>query len=443
MTPQGEQLTRKADEELLPLVADADPDAFEVFYERHADAAFALAHRICGSGAAADDVCQEAFVDAWRSAGRYDARLGSARGWLLTIVHHRAIDQIRRSTRLRDRTVNDEEAAERVAAADDTERAALETAERARGRGPARHASRRAAPRRVAGLLLRLLAQRDRRASGHPAGHDQVAHEARSRCPSRPPRGRSLGMSACSDPQMNELLGAYLLGACANDEADAVRDHIASCPVCASEVAELVLARDALLNVTPTRAAPPQLKERVMAQVRADAELFAAAGGRRADAPHVPATASPARRESRLRSWLRSPASLAAAAACALVLIVGGALIGSSIGGDEGAGGSRTVLGKVAAPGGSAQLVIDDAGTAHLVVSGLPDPGRRRVYQVWLQTGKGAPVPTKSLFSVTADGSGQTVIPGDVEHVDQVMVTSEPDGGSMAPTSAPVVAVSV
>ena len=122
-------------------------------------------------------------------------------------------------------------------------------------------------------------------------------------------------MSACSDPQMNELLGAYLLGACANDEADAVRDHIASCPVCASEVAELVLARDALLNVTPTRAAPPQLKERVMAQVRADAELFAAAGGRRADAPHVPATTEPARRESRLRSWLRSPASLAAAAA--------------------------------------------------------------------------------------------------------------------------------
>ena len=52
---------------------------------------------------------------------------------------------------------------------------------------------------------------------------------------------------------MNELLGAYLLGACADDEADAVRDHLASCAVCASEAAELVVARDALLNVTPTR----------------------------------------------------------------------------------------------------------------------------------------------------------------------------------------------
>jgi RNA polymerase sigma-70 factor (ECF subfamily) len=135
MTPLGEHLTRKADEDLLPLVSGADADAFEVFYERHADAAFALAHRICGSAAAADDVCQEAFVDAWRSAGRYDARLGSARSWLLTIVHHRAIDQIRRTTRVRDRTVNDEEAAERVVSADDTERAALATAERAEAQG--------------------------------------------------------------------------------------------------------------------------------------------------------------------------------------------------------------------------------------------------------------------------------------------------------------------
>ncbi len=112
------------------MVAAADPDAFEVFYERHSDAAFALAHRISGSHAAADDICQEAFVNAWRSAARYDARLGSARSWLLTIVHHRAIDQIRRTTRLRDRTINDEDAASRVASPDDTEIAALALTDR-------------------------------------------------------------------------------------------------------------------------------------------------------------------------------------------------------------------------------------------------------------------------------------------------------------------------
>lgn len=131
MSPPGEQMSRKADEDLLPLVAGADPDAFDVFYDRHADAAFALAHRICGGSAAADDVCQEAFLDAWRSAGRFDPRLGSARNWLLTIVHHRAIDHIRRATRLRDRTVSDERAAESVPSADDTENAALATTVRA------------------------------------------------------------------------------------------------------------------------------------------------------------------------------------------------------------------------------------------------------------------------------------------------------------------------
>ena len=109
----------------MALIADADADAYEVVYDRHADAAFALAHRILGSRAAADDACQDAWMAAWRSASRYDPRLGSVRSWLLTVVHHRAIDHVRRRTRLRDRTVADDAAAERVAGDDDTEALAL------------------------------------------------------------------------------------------------------------------------------------------------------------------------------------------------------------------------------------------------------------------------------------------------------------------------------
>ena len=126
MTPAiANTLARRADEELMALVAALDADAFEVIYDRHSDAAFALAFRISGSRAAADDICQEAFMAAWRSAARFDASQGSVRGWLLTIVHNRAIDQIRRTTRLRDRTVADDTAAERVAGPDDTEASAL------------------------------------------------------------------------------------------------------------------------------------------------------------------------------------------------------------------------------------------------------------------------------------------------------------------------------
>ena len=114
-----------ADEELMALVAATDAAAFEVIYDRHCGPAFALAFRICGSRPAADDVCQEAFLAAWRSAARFDPRVGSVRSWLLTIVHNRAIDQLRRVTRVRDRTISDDTAAERLAAPDDTEASAI------------------------------------------------------------------------------------------------------------------------------------------------------------------------------------------------------------------------------------------------------------------------------------------------------------------------------
>ena len=130
MASRSDQLARMADEDLMALIADADADAYEVVYDRHADAAFALAHRILGSRAAADDACQDAWMAAWRSASRYDPRLGSVRSWLLTVVHHRAIDHVRRMTRLRDRTVADDAAAERVAGDDDTEALALAANER-------------------------------------------------------------------------------------------------------------------------------------------------------------------------------------------------------------------------------------------------------------------------------------------------------------------------
>ncbi len=135
MGSRRDQLARMADEDLMALIADADADAYEVVYDRHADAAFALAHRILGSRAAADDACQDAWMAAWRSASRYDPRLGSVRSWLLTVVHNRSIDHVRRMTRLRHRTVADDAAAERVAGGDDTEALAIAAHERDQAAG--------------------------------------------------------------------------------------------------------------------------------------------------------------------------------------------------------------------------------------------------------------------------------------------------------------------
>jgi len=103
-----EKLRRLADEELMQLVAGGDADAFEVILERHADAAFSLAYRMCGKRSVAEDVAQESFLALWRSGARYDRARGSVRTWTLGIVHNRAIDALRRSSVHERRRANDE-----------------------------------------------------------------------------------------------------------------------------------------------------------------------------------------------------------------------------------------------------------------------------------------------------------------------------------------------
>jgi RNA polymerase sigma-70 factor (ECF subfamily) len=107
-----EKLRRLADEELMQLVAGAEADAFEVILERHADAAFSLAYRMCGRRSLAEDVAQESFLSLWRSATRYDRARGSVRTWTLGIVHNRAIDALRRSS-VHDRRRASDDAMER------------------------------------------------------------------------------------------------------------------------------------------------------------------------------------------------------------------------------------------------------------------------------------------------------------------------------------------
>jgi RNA polymerase sigma-70 factor, ECF subfamily len=101
---------RLADEDLMPRVAARDPDAFEVFYDRHGGAAYSLAYRIVGERSTAEDVAQEAFISIWRSGARYDRARGSVRAWTLGIVRNRAIDALRRSAGKAPKLTFDDEA---------------------------------------------------------------------------------------------------------------------------------------------------------------------------------------------------------------------------------------------------------------------------------------------------------------------------------------------
>lgn len=114
-------IQRLADEEVMVLLGDGNPDAFEVFYDRHGGAAYSLAYRIAGDRNVAEDITQEAFMSIWRSRTRFDRERGSVRAWVLGIVHHRAIDALRRNSGHQRRQASAEGIEERFEAPERTE----------------------------------------------------------------------------------------------------------------------------------------------------------------------------------------------------------------------------------------------------------------------------------------------------------------------------------
>jgi RNA polymerase sigma-70 factor, ECF subfamily len=109
----------------MRLVQRGDARAFEAIYDRHGSAAFSLAYRIAGNRTQAEDIVQEAFLSVWRSSVRYQAERGNLRSWLLSVVHNRAIDSIRRSVVHTRRQVDAEGIEERKASDDLTDVEAL------------------------------------------------------------------------------------------------------------------------------------------------------------------------------------------------------------------------------------------------------------------------------------------------------------------------------
>jgi RNA polymerase sigma-70 factor (ECF subfamily) len=128
-------LRELADEDLMQVVARGEPAAFDILYGRHCNAAYALAYRMCGTRAAAEDVVQEAFLSIWRSGARYDRLRGGVRTWVLGIVHNRAVDSLRRNTNHDRRRASDEGLAERLEARERTEVEAARRDEAQRLRG--------------------------------------------------------------------------------------------------------------------------------------------------------------------------------------------------------------------------------------------------------------------------------------------------------------------
>ena len=91
------------DEALVEALRERSVAALEELYDRHHRVALAVAYRVVGDPALAEDVVQEAFTAVWTEASGFKSDRGRARGWLLSIVRHRAIDMTRKVSFQRER----------------------------------------------------------------------------------------------------------------------------------------------------------------------------------------------------------------------------------------------------------------------------------------------------------------------------------------------------
>ena len=197
-------------------------------------------------------------------------------------------------------------------------------------------------------------------------------------------------------------VGAYLLSALNDLERQAFERHLRGCDECREELERLRPAAEALPGSVKQLEPPPGLKKRLMAEV-----------------------------EPRRRTPNRSLLAVAAALVIALAVAVGV----SQLGGDD----TRTVTATVAdaMPRAGGQLEID-GDHATLRLHDMPDLGRARIYQVWLQHGERM-VPART-FEVGRGGTGDVRLP-DVRKTDGVFVTREDRGGARVPSEDPIVSV--
>lgn len=95
------QLAHLSDEALVALVARADDAALAELYDRIGKMAYGLAYRVLRDERLAEDAVQEGFLAVWRTAAGYAAERAKASTWILTLVHRRAVDLVRREQRRR------------------------------------------------------------------------------------------------------------------------------------------------------------------------------------------------------------------------------------------------------------------------------------------------------------------------------------------------------
>jgi anti-sigma-K factor RskA len=232
-------------------------------------------------------------------------------------------------------------------------------------------------------------------------------------------------------PRVEDAAG-YVLGAMPDSEAESYRRHIAECSECHAKVGELQFVSHALLSAVPQLSAPPEIRNRVMAVVRAEAELLAAAGAG-ADRP-------PRSEPRRLRQGFARLRPLSAGMLAAVLIALGigtGALLRS---GSSSCTTKPATVNPAAGAGAAAELKTCDA-TTTLALTGMDPLPKGRAFQEWFDDPDDAQLP-RSGDVITPSGGNASFDASDRKPGEEMLITIEPAGGSVQPTSSPIVQAS-
>ena len=101
MSAVSRELAHLSDEALVALATRSEQSALAELYDRYGRPAYGLALRVVRDESLAEDAVQEAFLTVWRTAARFVPEKGKASTWILTLVHRRAVDVVRREQRRR------------------------------------------------------------------------------------------------------------------------------------------------------------------------------------------------------------------------------------------------------------------------------------------------------------------------------------------------------
>ncbi|HEY2477367.1 MAG TPA: anti-sigma factor [Solirubrobacterales bacterium] len=259
-------------------------------------------------------------------------------------------------------------------------------------------------------------------------------------------------MNANDHDRRLEEVAAYAIGALDPERVAELERHLEDCGRCQEELRWLSPAVRALPEAVERQAPPPRLKERLMAEVRADAAKSSGAGDERPAAREPrPAGeevgAGAERREgdpAGIREWLAGLGlggmTWKPLAGLALVILVVAGGIGYLVGNDNGGSGGNTHTWEIE-PGanGVEAKVVREGDRAEVQLAGVRSLPKGRVLEAWVER-DGAVEAVSALFAPDQAGRASTTIE-DMNGVSAVMVTREPSGGTEKPTTKPIVEV--